>query len=99
MKAACELVDLTSLVEWLNGRPEPRVQWRFSRHALHRASEMDVTEADVLLVLDDPEVVYPSQGRWISQRGELAACWIDDFVVSVLYRKRESYDLYGRAAS
>lgn len=67
-------------------------RWFLRLHALERTTEMGLTRADVVRVLDEPEVTYPSlrSGGFTSTRGPLAVGWEADTVYTVLWNGRSS---------
>jgi hypothetical protein len=61
--------------------------WFLTMHAIARAREMGVTRDEVVAVLDDPEIRYSARGgRFLACRGDLAVCFENNTVVSVLWR-------------
>jgi len=61
-------------------------RWFFSMHALLRMQEMAAPRAEVLAVLAEPEVTYPSSsGRVIRRASRIEVCTDDEIVVTVLF--------------
>lgn len=61
-------------------------RWFLSKHALERAGEMGLTRADVVRVLNSPDVTYPAgDGRTMSIRNRVAVCSAREVVVTVLW--------------
>jgi hypothetical protein len=71
--------------------------WRLSRHAREKAASRDFTVREVLLAAADPRVRYSQNdygpGRWMHQRGDVAAVVnIDSMtIVTVLWRHGETW--------
>lgn len=71
------------------GVPQTAVRWFLTRHALDRITEMGLTRADVIAVLDQPEVTWTGtitgDERTVHVAGNLAVVTRDDVVVTVLW--------------
>jgi len=70
-------------------------------HAIKRAQEMGVSQADIRSCVNEPEVSYPSHesygpNNWIAQRGGIAVAYAIELgiivVVSVLERTQDQYE-------
>lgn len=61
------------------GDDRPRKRVRFTQHAVDRAGQMGVGLDDVAVVVDDPELDYPSPDKYpgcrIAARGEVAVAY------------------------
>jgi len=71
--------------------------WHLTHHARQRAHERGLTEADLRLVLDDPDVTYTQSGygpdRQVRQRGDYAVVinTVTRNVITVVYRSRQRW--------
>ena len=68
-------------------------RWFLSLHAVARCREMGLTRTDVVRVLDDPAVSWPSHGRRVACAGDLAVVFDAQLgvVVTVLWWTQEHY--------
>ena len=68
-------------------------EWHLTPHTSHRIEQMGVTEAQVIEVIEDAEVSYPSKGDLVFQRGQIAVVVAGDDgrVTTVLWRTEEVY--------
>jgi hypothetical protein len=69
--------------------------WYLTHHLLLRAAERGISEAEILEVLDDPEVIYDQDyyapNRQVRQRGRLGVV-VDrstGAVITVVFRTRQ----------
>ena len=73
-------------------------EWRMTRHALERAEEFGATTADVIAIIENPEVSYTNQNytpmRAVSVAGDLAVVTAPEShtVVTVLRRTYEHWE-------
>ena len=71
-------------------------RWFFTKHALKRMSEMDVSRQEVFDALTDPDLDYPAQGNYPGQRtavaGRIAVAYNDEVIVTILWRATNPYD-------
>jgi len=71
----------------------PPISW----HATRRMREMGVSQAEVLKVLQNPDVDYPcvdDPSRRIRQGGRLAICYAEGSgtIITVLWRRVEDWE-------
>ena len=67
--------------------------WFLTMHAIKRCREMSLDRTAVVAVLDDAEITWPSYGRVVAAKGELAV--VHDpttrVVVTVLWWTQDDY--------